>query len=356
MAEDLGEKSEEPTPKRQQDAREKGNVARSQDMSAAILLAVATIVLWLGTGPMFEGFHLLITGTLDGSIVGNTVAGSEVMALITYTSNFMMMYVLPVLAAAWLAGYIATFWQIGWLFSPQAVQPKLNKLNPINGFKRIFGISGLVKVSLDSLKVAIVVIVSAVTIKQFTDRMLVLPHLTALQAMGEMGRMMLELAIRVVAVLLLLGLLDFFYQRWKHQNDLKMTKHEVKDEMKQSEGDPEVRQRRMRMQQQIAMQRISSAVPNADVIVTNPEHISIALQYDATSMHAPKVVAKGADYLALRIRQIALAHNIPIVERKPLARALYKDVKIGQEVPPQFYHAVAEILAYVYRLGERKAG
>jgi flagellar biosynthetic protein FlhB len=145
-------------------------------------------------------------------------------------------------------------------------------------------------------------------------------------------------------------LIDFLYQRWKLNNDLRMTKQQVKEEMKQSEGDPEVKRRRMRMQQQIAMQRISTAVPKADVIVTNPEHISVAIQYDQATMRAPKVVAKGADFLAMRIRQIALQHDIPIVERKPLARALYKEVAINQEIPPAFYKAIAEILAYVYRL------
>jgi flagellar biosynthetic protein FlhB len=167
---------------------------------------------------------------------------------------------------------------------------------------------------------------------------------------------MFILALRILAVLLVLALIDFSYQRWKHSEDMKMTKQQVKDEMKQTEGDPEVKRRRMRMQQQIAMQRISSAVPQADVIVTNPEHISIAIQYDADRMHAPKVVAKGADFIAIRIRQIATRHGVPIVERKPLARALYRDVGVGQEIPPDFYSAVAEVLAYVYRLSGRQAG
>ncbi|MHC5023403.1 MAG: EscU/YscU/HrcU family type III secretion system export apparatus switch protein, partial [Planctomycetota bacterium] len=167
---------------------------------------------------------------------------------------------------------------------------------------------------------------------------------------------LLTLALRVVAVLLLLGFIDFFYQKWKHTQDLRMTKQQVKDEMKQAEGDPEVKKRRLRMQQQIAMQRINASVPKADVVVTNPEHIAVALQYDANRMNAPRVVAKGADFLALRIRQIAVQHGIPVVERKPLARALYREVPVGREVPPEFYQAVAEILAYVYRLGGRVAG
>ena len=167
---------------------------------------------------------------------------------------------------------------------------------------------------------------------------------------------MFDLAMKVLAILFLLGMIDYLYQKWKHKADLRMTKQQVKDEMKQSDGDPEVKRRRLRMQQQIAMQRISAAVPRADVIVTNPEHISVAIQYDSENMNAPKVIAKGAEYLAMRIRHLAMQHNIPIVERKPLARALYAQVPVGHEVPAEFFQAVAEILAYVYRLDGRMAG
>jgi flagellar biosynthetic protein FlhB len=151
----------------------------------------------------------------------------------------------------------------------------------------------------------------------WSERIAVLPYLSAAQGLRETGRLMLDLALRVVAVLLLLGFMDFMYQRWKHSRDLRMTKQQVKDEMKETEGDPETKRRRMRIQRQIAMQRISAAVPKSDVIVTNPEHISIAIQYDPATMHAPKVVAKGADHLALRIRVIAMQHGVPIIERKP---------------------------------------
>jgi flagellar biosynthetic protein FlhB len=226
----------------------------------------------------------------------------------------------------------------------------MRKLNPLAGFKRIFGISGAVKSGLDIFKVVIVLAVAIPTIVQHGREIVLLPYLASMQALSVVGDMVYSLAIRILAVLIILGILDFLYQRWKHTSDLRMTKQQVKDEMKQSEGDPEVKRRRIRMQQQIAMQRINSAVPKADVIVTNPEHISIAIQYDQATMRAPKVVAKGADFLAMRIRQIALQHGIPIVERKPLARALYKEVAVNREIPPEFYKAVAEILAYVYRL------
>ena len=155
-------------------------------------------------------------------------------------------------------------------------------------------------------------------------------------------------------VLLVLGLLDYAFQRWQHEKDLRMSKQEVKEDMKRMEGDPLVKQRRTRIARQLALQRIGQAVPKADVVVTNPTHFSVALKYDSKTMTAPKVVAKGADFLAMRIRQIALANGVPLVERKEIAQALYKSVEVGQEVPPQLYNAVAEVLAYVYRLGGRK--
>jgi flagellar biosynthesis protein FlhB len=262
----------------------------------------------------------------------------------------------PIVLTAWVAAYLSHFTQIGWIVSTKSLSPTFRKLNPIAGFKRIFSLSGVVKSGMDLVKVGLIVVVAVMTIMQDRDEILVLPYLSSVQAMGRIGDMVFTLALRVLAILVSLGLIDYLYQRWKRSSDLKMTKQQVKDEMKQSEGDPEVKRRRMRIQRQIAVQRISAAVPKADVIVTNPEHISIAIQYDSARMHAPKVVAKGADFLAMRIRQIAMQHGIPIVERKPLARALYKEVGVNQEVPPEFYKAVAEILAYVFRLNGKMVG
>lgn len=355
MAEDLGEKTEEATPKRRQEARDEGNVSKSQDLAAAILLVVVTAGMWAASMPMLGQGKVALEMLLDGSL-GQTLRVEQATEQAWFIAGVACRIALPLLLIAWAGAYLSHFFQVGWLFTLKAVQPKLSKISPISGFKRIFGISALVKACLDSLKVLVVVIVATLTVMQYADRMIVLPYLSVLQCLGETGWLMLDLAARVLAVLLLLGVLDLIYQKWKHNNDMKMTKQQVKDEMKQTDGDPETRKRRSRMQQQIAMQRVSSAVPKADVIVTNPEHISIAIQYDADSMSAPKVVAKGADFLALRIRQIAVQHNIPIVERKPLARAMYKSVEINSEIPPEFFQAVAEILAYVYRLSGRKAG
>jgi flagellar biosynthetic protein FlhB len=334
MAEDLGERTEEATPRRMQQAREEGNVARSQDLSAALMLLTVTVTIWAAATWMLGQGAALIRHLMTGAA----------------------RIAMPLLLVAWDAAGLTHLVQIGWLFSPIAVTPRFAKLNPLQGARRILGISGLVKAALDLLKVGIVVAVAVAIVMHNGHRIGRLPELTALQATVESARMLLQLALAVVAVLLLLGILDFMYQRWKHRQDLKMTKQAVQDELKQTEGDPETKRRRLRMQQQIAMQRVSSAVPRADVVVTNPQHVAVAIKYDEQTMRAPRVVAKGAEHLALRIRQIAMRHEIPIVERKPLARALYRQVAVNQEIPPAFYKAVAEILAYVYRLNGRMAG
>lgn len=350
MAEDLGERTEDATPKKKQEAREEGRVAKSQDLAAVVLLvvtsaAVAVTAMWmLGEGK--TGMERVLAAE-DASSLLHTDSAMEA---IVFTAMMTARIAAPLLILAWVAALLSHLVQIGWLVSPKALMPKLDKLNPIAGFKRVFGLSALVKAGLDALKVLLVVSVAVLTIRQHGEQVLTLPYLTTMEGLASVGWLMLDLALRLLAVLLVLAILDFIYQKWKHAEDLKMTKQQVKDEMKQTEGDPETKRRRMRMQQQIATQRISAAVPKADVVVTNPEHISIALQYDEETMRAPKVLAKGADHLALRIRRIAAQHGIPIVERKPLARAMYRAVEPGQEIPPDFYKAVAEVLAYVYQL------
>ncbi|MCH8152456.1 MAG: flagellar biosynthesis protein FlhB [Planctomycetes bacterium] len=356
MAEDLGERSEEATPKRRLEAREEGNVARSQDLAGGLLLLAATVILWAAVWPMLGRFKTVLEAVLDGDTLGNPVDPAQAMTVVEYVAAAGVRIGLPLLLITGAVAFLTHFSQVGWLFAPKAVMPKLSKLNPMNGLKRIFGISGLVKVSLDTLKVALVITVAVVTMMQYREQIVVLPYLSVMQCLAESAKMMLDLALRLIAILLILGVFDLLFQRWKHKQDLKMTKHQVKDELKQTEGDPETKRRRMRMQQQIAMQRVASAVPKADVVVTNPEHVSVAIQYDAQRMNAPTVIAKGADYLALRIRQIALLRGIPVVQRPPLARALYRQVDVGQEVPPDFYKVVAEILAFVYQLNNRMAG
>jgi flagellar biosynthetic protein FlhB len=354
MADDLGEPTEDATPRRLAEAREEGNVAKSQDLAGALMLLIVTLGLSASVMPMLGQGKALLAEALAGGSPLDSVRPANAWQFVAHLGGNALRVAAPILLIAWAAAFIAHFAQIGWIFSPKAAAPSLSKLNPLAGLSRIFGTRGAVKSGFDLFKVGIVLAVAIPSVLSQARQIVVLPYLEPMQSLSIIGSMIFRLALQILAVLLFLGVSDFLYQRWRHSRDLRMTKQQIKDEMKQSEGDPDVKRRRHRIQQQIAAQRIKSAVPKADVIVTNPEHISIAIQYDQGTMRAPRVIAKGADYLALRIRQIAIQHGIPIVERKPLARALYKDVKINQEIPPEFYKAVAEILAYVYRLSGAK--
>lgn len=356
MAEDLGERSEDATPKRLREAREEGNVPRSTDAAAAVVLLGVTLGLYAGLTPLLGVFARIIRSGLDPA---NSVDASRLDALAATVNPTLAMSAIaagPALLVAAAIGYFSHVWQVGFLISSKSLRPKPERLNPLAGAKRLLGPQGLVKVIFDLIKVAAVVGVSYAVVRDLAPRIVALPALESQLAMAAAGWMLFDLAIRVAAVLLVLGLLDFAWQRFKHARDLRMTKQQIKEEYKQTEGDPEVKRRRMQIQRQIAMQRIGTAVPKADVIVTNPEHLSVAIAYDAETMRAPTVVAMGADHLALRIRHIAKQHGVPIVERKPLARALYRSVKVGQEVPPDLYKAVAEVLAYVYRLDQLAGG
>ncbi|MCH7797428.1 MAG: flagellar biosynthesis protein FlhB [Planctomycetes bacterium] len=356
MADDLGERSELPTPRRKTEARKDGNVARSQDLGGVVLLVAGTLLIVLLGSEVLGRFRIVMEAALTGDMLGNPLIVGDAATVAQYVGFVGARIALPMLLVLGVAAFLGQFIQVGWLITFKQVKPDLGKLDPIKGAKKLVSLTSLFKALMSIAKVAVTAVISVLTIYQYRDEIIVLAYLSPVQALGRSSMLVLDLAIRLLAVLLLLAIIDYAYQRWKHQQDLKMTKQEVKDEMKSVEGDPLVKRRRYRMQQTIAMQRINAAVPRADVIVTNPEHISIAIRYDAEQMNAPTVVAKGADYLALRIRQLGLLNNVPIVERPPLARALYKQVAVGQEVPPDFYHAVAEILAYVYQVEETMAG
>lgn len=351
-AEDLGERTEEPTPKKRREAREEGNLAKSTDLASAFLLFFTTILLFVGMGPSLDQLQSLLDSAIgQAGDPAHTGTGPSIIA-----ATRIGLWVLgPLVLAGWVAGYVSHFWQVGWLVTAKPIQPSLSKLNPISGFKRIFGVRGFVKGGLDLGKTAIAFGVAALATWRMHDTILVLPTMPLEMGFALIGQLMAELALQVVAALLVLAVLDYLFQRWKHTKDLRMSKQEVKDELKQTDGDPLVKRRRQQFARQIAMQRISAAIPKADVIVTNPEHISVAIKYDSTSMHAPVVVAMGVELLAMRIRQLATQHNVPIIERKPLARLLHSTTRVGDEVPPDAYAAVAEVLAYVYRLSGHAA-
>mgnify|MGYP001192676310 CR=1 FL=1 len=355
MPEDLGERSEAPTSKRLSDAREKGQLAKSTALSSALLLLSAVGVLILLSGPVINSIGQTVRSELEQGLTDLASDDASVISALVALFGRIGLIMAPTLPILALAAYLSHFVQIGWLLTTKPLEPQLSRLNVLKGIAKLFSKRSLARAVINVLKVSIIASVASIITKDALPLIAALPLLDPSQAVVSISALLVKLALWLLLVLLFLGVIDLLYQRWQHTEDLKMTRQEVKDERKSTEGDPEVKARRLRIARQIALQRLRSDVPKADVIVTNPTHFAVALKYDAKSMRAPKVIAKGADFLALQIRNIAASHGVPIVERPPLARALYYNVEIGREVPHEQYEAVAEVLAYVYRLEGRKA-
>jgi flagellar biosynthetic protein FlhB len=355
MAEDMGERTEAPSGRRISEARSRGQIARSTDLTAAIDLigGVVLITVMGATGVAILG--RLMRRILQNDTPGDLFDLESIRPLVVYSALQAGKVVLPALLATMLVGIIGNFIQVGSLITFEPLKPNWARLNPFSGIGRLFGMRNTVRTGVGIVKLGVVGLVSGVVIARHFAHIAALPNLGVFAGVWFILKMSIELAAWLLALLLVLGLIDYFYQRWQHTKDLRMTKQEVKDERRSMDGDPEIKSKRARMAREIAYQRIRQDVPRADVIVTNPTHFSVALKYDQKSMRAPKVVAKGADDIAFRIRELGVANGVPIVERPPLARALFWGVDVGREIAPEFYEAVAEVLAYVYRLERRAA-
>lgn len=349
MPEQNGEKSQDATPHRRQQAREEGQVARSQDLaSSALLLAGTALLLFLGQG-VVEFFFDYTRGQLAGAPGLDADVG-------TITSQWQQLalslarVLLPILVLLLVLAIVFNVLQVGLLFLPQKLVPDLTRLDPLQGLQRLFSLQSAVRLGFGIVKVIIVSAVAYASLQHQRDAILGLTALPAPQIAWFLTDILLWTTIKIAAALVLLALLDYGFQWWKQEQDLRMTTQEIREEMKNLQGDPQVIQRRRAVQRQLVLNRLSSTVPKADVVVTNPTELAIAIQYDAETMNAPIVVAKGAGVIAQRIRRLALEHGIPIVEKKPLAQALFKDVDLNHPIPAQLYAAVAEVLAYVYQL------
>jgi flagellar biosynthetic protein FlhB len=350
MPADQDSRTEEPTPRRRNEARRKGQVARSQDLSAAVMLFAGFLAL------EFLGPRVWLTMTAVTrsalSIDGN-VASRDLMTFSAAMALEVMKAIVPIMLIVAAAGIVILYAQVGWLLTVEPLKPSLSKINPLKGIQRLFSFRSVATAMVNMGKLLLVVLVAYLTMSGYATEIIYAFTLGFSDVLRLGASLASKLGVRVSAVLLVMALLDFAYQRYSHQRDLKMTKEEVRDELRSMEGDPVVKRRRREVQFQLAMQRLKKEVPQADVVVTNPTHLALAIRYEVETMPAPKVVAKGADYMALRIRQIAEEHGIPIVERKSLARAMYEAVEVGEYIPERFYQAVAEILAYVYELSGR---
>jgi flagellar biosynthetic protein FlhB len=253
------------------------------------------------------------------------------------------------------AGLLVNYFQVGFLFSAQPLTPDLSKIDPIKGFKRLFSLRALAELIKNCLKILIISVVVYLTLTAEAENTLMLADRSIWDIMACVGDITFKIIFRTCWILLFLAGLDYLYQRWEFEKSLRMTRQEVKDEHKQSEGDPMVKARIRRIQREIARRRMMSKVPKADVVITNPEHLAVALKYDPEKMFAPVVVAKGAGEVAEKIRRIARDSGVPVLENKPLARAMYKLVKVNDAIPETLYRLVAEVLAYVYSLRPRAA-
>lgn len=354
MAEELGERTEEPTPRKIHEARQKGQVSKSQDLAGVLdLIGAVTLLVLLGGWLVGELGATLARALAEAGAAASSRVES-IGPLLKVSVGQIVWALTPFMIAMVVVAYAAQVVQFGPLFTLQALSPNLSRLNPVTGLRRLFNAKAAIRTATNLAKLGAVATIGGLYLWANLGRVAGLSGLSVGAALLSMAVMAAELLAWLLAALLFLGVVDYLITRRQYLRDLRMTKQEVQDERRSMEGDPHIKARRMRMARQIALQRVNAAVPTADVVVTNPTHYSVALRYQAESMAAPKVVAKGADWMALRIRQLAVMHGVPMVERAPLARALYWRVEVGREVPPEFYQAVAEVLAYVYRLGERR--
>ncbi|MBX3420368.1 MAG: EscU/YscU/HrcU family type III secretion system export apparatus switch protein [Pirellulaceae bacterium] len=353
MAESAGEKKHDATPYRRQKAREQGQFARSQDLASSLLLLVAVTLLWWW-GPniahsLTEIIRAGLTQDRYWDFSQRSAAGFIGQSLLQTLASLG-----PLLFGICLVIVLTSWGQSGIVFLPEKIAFNLNHINPLKGIKRLFDLPNAVRVSFGVAKILMVASVIAVGLWGKWDTIQGAHTLTV----GEIGTLvwgtLLDLCLRVAMLLFLLALFDYGFQWWRHTQDLRMTDEEMREEIKMMNGDPQLIARRRAVQRQLVINRMQSAVPGADVVVTNPTELAIAIKFDAETMPAPIVVAKGAGHVAARIRKMALDHGVPVIERKPLAQALFKHVEIGAMIPSEQYAAVAEVLRYVYQLKGKK--
>jgi flagellar biosynthetic protein FlhB len=347
------ERTEQATPERLRKAREEGQLPESKELPSGVLIAALLASLSLCGSWLYEQMILLVREAMYLRPVWRL--GSEGM-LLTMGQEFLasLTMTLPFVIATAAASVAASVLSSGWSLCPKAMKVQVDRLNPAKGFQNLFSMKSVVQLVISIVKLAVII---AICWQYLSDKMptcLALRYETAAGAVAMVGKLTMGLMLRITAAVLVVGAADLLFQRWKYQRDLRMTKQEMKEERRQHELAPEVRNRIRAVQLEMARKRMLQEVPKADVVVTNPTHVAVALQYEADVMAAPKVVAKGGDLMCQKIKEIARAHGVPVIERPELARALYGAVEVGQGVPEALYVAVAEVLAMIYRLRKRR--
>ena len=348
-----GEKTEEPTAKKRADARKKGQVGRSQELNTAFVLLIGFFSLKL----LWDSIYLAIASytTYVFANLNQPVDTENIVRLFIGIMEILAKTALPIMLFIMLIGLAVNFFQVGLNFNTEAIEFKLDKLNPINGFGRIFSKRSLVELAKSFFKI---LVIGFFLYRFIHEQIIAMPQFMFFDLttrLALVSEIIFQMAFIVIGVIMIMAVADYGYQNWQTTQDLKMTKQEVKDEMKQTEGDPQIKGKIRQKQRQMAMARMMKEVPKVDVIITNPTHYAVALAYEK-GMVAPTVLAKGQDLVAQRIKELGREARVPIVENKPLARTLYAAVQVGDAVPQELYQAVAEVLAYVYRLKHARRG
>ena len=352
------ERTEPATPKRRSDARNKGQIPKSADFNSAVMLAIGTYLIAIfspGIMTKFKSVTIEVFTNLNPSRVSMENFHGYLMPYVYVTMSIL----LPILITLMVCGIILNYLQIGYLFTLEPIMPNFSKLSPmsmLNGLKKIFIINprSLVELAKSFAKMLIVAGVAYFSIMSSKQDILTLLGADVELALGRVSGIIFKMITQIIIILIFLGIIDKKYQHYEFEKSMKMSKEEIKDEFKNSEGDPKIKSKIKSVQMQFAMQRMSSAVPKADLVITNPTHYAVALKYDTSVAPAPQVVAKGVDFVAFKIKEIAKHNGVPIVENKPLARTLYKVVPLDGLIPAELYVAVAEVLAYVYRTGKNR--
>jgi len=347
------EKTEEATPRRRQEFRERGQVARSTEINSVAVLLGGLVLLYLSAPLAYSGLSRVMTWAL-GKALCEPITLASAHDLVCAATVRALGAVAPVAAGMVLVAVLASYGQVGLMITPESVQPKLTKLDPAQGFKRMFSLRAVMRMAFSMLKLAIIVAVFYLAIRNRIDEFLPLVHARAGGVFSYTCHMVVMVGFQVCAVLVIIALADYGYQRWEQERKMRMTRQELREEMKRLEGDPLVKSRIRQVQREVARRRMMQELPTADVVVTNPTHYAVALRYDSATMEAPHVVAKGRDRLAQRIKEIARDHAIPFVEDPFLARALYRAAELGEPVPYALYQAVARVLAYIYQIRRRE--
>jgi flagellar biosynthetic protein FlhB len=342
------DKTEEPTQKRLADARKEGQVPRSRELGGAAMLGLSVGLLFLIGPGLTENVAAWLAEALSPPRE-ELLRGDPVMRTGQLLVS-LFWHALPLMLVGALAGALAPLVLGGFNFSGKAMAPKFSKLNPINGLKRLFGVEGSVETVKAVVRVSLIAAVGWFTLNAQMPELLTLMSEPLPRAAAHGVSMALWLLAYLTAALIFVALIDAPFQMWNHRRQLKMTRQQLRDEFKQTEGSPELKARVRRVQQEIANRRMMEAIPTADAVIVNPTHYAVAIVYSAGKMRAPKVVAKGVDLVALTIRELAERHRVPIVEAPPLARALYRDCQLEQEIPVRLYAAVAQVLGFVYQL------